>query len=261
MIDVRQLSDLGKVQIDHESHCFVDEFQLVVVNVDTDPGGKQGRSLKKNLECKGNDRYFWIASNDVQFFPCTPLPGFESKSWEWFSEKLKELETVGFHLAAEMTTVMRCTREIHDFVQDHLIKSDMSRPEGATAFDSFKLGHQICEPSVTIKDLKENFSAENCAQIIHDEIKDWPKYNDVAVLVSSAFSQQELFVHLLFLGIPVCSIGSNENAVVIDSVVNIHSYQWPFVVVVSNSNPKYFVQNYIMFTRAVAQLVVIYYSE
>lgn len=258
---VHKLRDLGQIIIDHDSHCFVDEFQLVAIYVDTDPGGKQERSLKKNLESKCKDRYFWIACNDVQFFPCAQIPGFESQLWGWFSEKLKELETMTeFYCPTEMKTVVRYTREIHDFVQEHLSKAGISRPEGATALSSIKLGHQICGPPVKVLNFKGNFIAENCATLIKEEIEGWPNYNDVAVLVSSAFSQKELFVNLLFSGIPVCKVGSDENAVVIDSVDRIHSYQWPFVIVVSNSNPEYSVQNYTMFTRAVAKLVVIYYS-
>lgn len=258
---VHKLRDLGQIIIDHDSHCFVDEFQLVAIYVDTDPGGKQEQSLKKNLESKEEDRYFWIACNDVQFFPCAQIPGFESQLWGWFSEKLKELKTMAkFHCPTEMKTVVRYTREIHDFVQEYLSKAGISRPEGATALSSIKLGHQICGPPVKVLNFKGNFIAKNCATLIKEEIKGWPNYNDVAVLVSSAFSQTELFVNLLLSGIPVCKVGSDENAVVIDSVDRIHSYQWPFVIVVSNSNPEYSVQNYTMFTRAVAKLVVIYYS-
>lgn len=258
---VHKLSDLGQIIIDHDSHCFVDEFQLVAIYVDTDPGGKQERRLKKNLESKGKDRYFWIACNDVQFFPCAQIPGFESQLWGWFSEKLKELETMAeFYCPTEMKTVVRYTREIHDFVQEYLSKAGISRPEGATALSSIKLGHQICGPPVKVLKSQGNFTAENCATLIKEEIKGWPNYNDVAVLVSSAFSHEELFDNPRLSGIPVCKVGSDENAVVIDSVDRIHSYQWPFVIVVSNSNPKYSVQNYTMFTRAVVKLVVIYYS-
>lgn len=258
-VDVHKLGDLGQIIIDHDSHCFVDEFQLVAKYVDTDPGGKQERSLKRNLEPKDKDRYFWIACNDVQFFPCAQIPGFESQLWGWFSEKLKELKNMNeFYCPTEMKTVVRYTCEIHDFVQEYLSKAGISRPEGATALSSIKLGHQICGPPVKV--LKENFIAENFATLIEEEIKGWPNYNDGAVLVSSAFSHEELFNNLSCSGIPVCKVGSDENAVVIDSVDRIHSYQWPFVIVVSNSNPEYSVQNYTMFTRAVVKLVVIYYS-
>ena len=257
---VLQLGNLGG-QIDHDSHCFVDEFQLVAMYVDTEPSGKQGRNLKKNLESKGKDLYFWIACNDVQFFPCTPIPGFESQLWGWFSEKLEELETMAeFYCPTEMKTVVRCTHEIHDFVQEYLSKAGISRPEGATAVDSINLGHQIRGPPVKVLNLEENFSAANCAKLIKEKIEGWTNYNDIAVLVSSAFPQRELFDCLSNFGIPVCNVGSNENAVVIDSVVKIHSYQWLFVIVVSKSNPEYSVQNYTMFTRAVAKLVVINYS-
>lgn len=75
-VSVLPLGNLGG-QIDHDSHCFVDEFQLVTIYVNTEPSGKQEQSLKRNLESKGKDRYFWIACNDVQFFPCTPIPGRE----------------------------------------------------------------------------------------------------------------------------------------------------------------------------------------
>ena len=257
---VLQLGNLGG-EIDHDSHCFVDEFQLVAMYVDTEPSGKQGRNLRKNLESKGKDLYFWIAGNDVQFFPCTPIPGFESQLWGWFSEKLEELETMAeFYCPTEMKTVVRCTHEIHDFVQEYLSKAGISRPEGATAVDSINLGHQIRGPPVKVLNLQENFSAANCAKLIKEKIEGWTNYNDIAVLVSSAFPQRELFDSLSNFGIPVCNVGSNENAVVIDSVVNIHSYQWLFVIVVSKSSPEYSVQNYTMFTRAVAKLVVINYS-
>ena len=260
-VSVLPLGNLGG-QIDHDSHCFVDEFQLVTIYVNTEPSGKQERSLKRNLESKGKDRYFWIACNDVQFFPCTPIPGREFQLWEWFTGKLKELETMTeFCCPPEMKTVVRCTREIHDFVQEHLSKAAIIRPEGApVAFNLINLGHQICGPSVKVLYLEENFRAANCAKLIKEEIEGWKNYNDVAVLVSSDFSQKELFDSLSNFGIPVCNVGSNEIAVVIDSVVNIHSYQWPFVIVVSKFNSECYVQNYTMFTRAVAKLVVIYYS-
>lgn len=260
-VDVHKLGDLGQIIIDHDSHCFVDEFQLVAKYVDPDPGGKQERTLKKNLESKGKDRYFWIACNDVQFFSCAQIPGFESHLWGWFSKKLKELETMAeFYCPTEMKTVMRYTCEIHDFVQEYLSKAGISRPEGATALSSITLGHQIRGPAVKVLKSQGNFIAENCATLIKEEIEGWPNYNDGAVLVSSAFSHEKLFDNPRFSEIPVCKVGSDENAVVIDSVDRIHSYQWPFVIVVSNSNPEYSVQNYTMFTRAVTKLVVIYYS-
>lgn len=165
-----------------------------------------------------------------------------------------------FYCPTEMTTVVRCTHEIHDFVQEHLSETAIMRPEGTRFPFNFYLGHQICGPSVKVLQLEENFRAANCAKLIKEEIEGWTNYNDVAVLVSSDFSQKELFDSLSNFGIPVCNVGSNEIAVVIDSVVNIHSYQWPFVIVVSKFNSERYVQNYTMFTRAVAKLVVIYYS-
>lgn len=258
-VHVLPLDNLGG-QIDHDSHCFVDEFQLVTTCVVTEPSGKQGQSLKSNLESKGKDRYFWIAYNDVQFFPCL-TQGLEFQLWEWFTKKLKELETeAGFHCPTEMKTVVRCTHEIHDFVQEYLSKAGIIRPEGDAAFNLINLGHKIGGPSVKVLKSEENFIAANCAKLIKEEIEGWTNYNDVAVLVSSDFCRRKLSNSLSNFGIPVCIVGSNEIAVVIDSVANIHSYQWPFVIVVSKFNSECHVQNYTMFTRAVVKLVVIYYS-
>lgn len=56
-------------------------------------------------------------------------------------------------------------------------------------------------------------------------------------------------------GIPVCQIGSTENAVVVDFVEYARSYEWPVVIAVIGNVKS--MQNYISYSRAVTRLFTI----
>ena len=185
-------------------------------------------------------------------------------------------ETYNFHHAPCLKTVVRSTFEIYSFVQafvknylhdllQRLILSDHIGKETKETWVKFveryevsnHLGHHICGPSVAVYN---NSDFDLITRIIHNEVKKWTEgesLHHVAVLVTTSFLKERLSQLMTMKEIPVCDVGNQMNAVVLDFGYKAYSYEWPVVISVSCPNDFSFSSNYVMFTRAVSRLVVI----
>ena len=179
-----------------------------------------------------------------------------------------------FH-APCLKTVVRSTFEIYSFVQAFAKKSlqdllqrlmllEHMEKETKESWVNFverydvsnHLGHHVCGPSVAVY---EDSDLDLITGVIEMEVKRWTNrglLRHVAVLVTSLFLKERLSRLMAMKEIPVCDIGSQENAVVLDFGHKAHSYEWPVVIAVSCFDDVKFFSSYIMFTRAVSRLVV-----
>ena len=217
---------------DSDHHWFVDEFQLFIIYFNLD---------LKNLKIIGKDRYYWIGYNDRQLLPFTVFvfqPGIQDGECKG-SEEIKQLNSwlknlcgsFGFYHGQRMATVMRSTREIHDFVQEYVKASNVNQPAthfGVSVPYLVKLGHQICGPAVTVHYLKAGVMTPTfCQDIIQKEINNWTGncLHIVVILFLDEILAQALCIrkNMRKAGIPVCKVEDNENAVVVGIHNKIHS--------------------------------------
>ena len=253
-------------------NVFVDEFQ-VLLNIRK----QELLDFFKSFLAKHSDLqcYQWIAY-DVNQFPS----GFK------FSFNVPDfLSTLhkdhGFTHVPSLTTVMRCTSEVYKFLQQPLTRNsfsdlssemaDQSRPgvsqQAVSDFrdywdHSLYLGHHVCGPQVTKKEAVGSDVSRYlyCSKIVQDEINMWAKEDDsyyyykVAVLLEAGICPiDELSSFLEKDGIPVCCVGSTENAVVVDEGDNARSYEWPVVIVICMMPEVIYVPS----SRAVTRLIII----
>lgn len=250
-------------------HIFIDEFQILLntnqVLVD---------SLKRFLaKHASSEHYQWIAY-DVNQLPLGNetfgIPRSHVSSYGYLSMLCKEQS---FIHAPSLTTVMRCTSEVYEFLQRYLQFSfGKQTPESDDIrkhwHHAVHLGHHVSGPEVIVEGKITYTSREarflDCSDIILDQITEWAKeddkhyYSKLAVLVAAQKWIDELSPYLERKGIPVCRIGSSENAVVVDYADYARSYEWPVVISVCGHLKS--MQNYIPVSRAVTRLLVLWWK-
>ena len=189
----------------------------------------------------------------------------------------KLCKSYNFFHAPCLKTVVRSTFEIYSYVQAFVKTSLQELLQRLMLFKHIEketkemwvnfvarydvsnhLGHHVCGPSVAVF---RDSDLENITGIIQMEVKKWTNgdsmsLHHVAVLVTSPFLKERLSHLMAVEEIPICDVGSQENAVVLDFGHKALSYEWPVVITVSWSDDVKFSSGYIMFTRAVSRLVV-----
>lgn len=246
----------------NKCHIFIDEFQVLFsIN--------QGLldSLRTFMSNIYDPRYYqWIVYDTLQL-PMT------SSTVNVIGNVTALCKEHGFTHAPSLTTVMRNTSEVYTFLQTYLhdySNYSGTKDSGKHAFDkywkhSIYIGHRVSGPEVTVKPFAgpvDKFPFN----IIKDEIHEWAAeegggycYSKVAVLM--AFKETLISLLIEYLNkqeVPVCRIGSKENAVVVDSTENARSYEWHVVIAVIGSHKS--MQNYISYSRAITRLFVIFWK-
>ena len=252
-------------------HVFVDEFQILFSTNETLLG-----SFREFLvHCQGTSFYQWITYDIYQLLFVNRLFGMKQTNLD-VSSFLNELcEKQNFTHASSLTTVMRCTSEVYDFLQRHMELS-MGKQSGGTEFAQrywnhpIYLGHHVCGPKVTLQGKISYMYGSNeerlvdCSKIIKNEINEWAKeedgfsYHKVAILVATPEWIDDLSPSMTQEGIPVCRIGDGENAVVLDYADYARSYEWPVVIAICGHLKS--MQNYIPASRAVTRLLVLWWK-
>lgn len=255
----------------YKCHIFIDEFQ-VLLNTNQELLDLLKRFMAENRD---SQHYQWIVYDILQLSVANEVFGIKRSSVNVVQTISSLLQEQSFIHAPSLTTVMRNTSEVYEFLQDKYLrkysnfsgylKKDETPASSAAShdLDSFwkhpiYLGHRVCGPQVIVK---SSASREPPFKIIENEIHEWAKENDeyhyfkVAVLLSFQRMIIDFTEHLWHQKVPVCQIGSTENAVVVDSAENARSYEWPVVIaVIANIKSM---QNYISFSRAVTRLVML----
>ena len=252
-------------------HVFVDEFQILFSTNET-----LLDSFREFLvHCQGTSFYQWITYDIYQLLFVNRLFGMKQTNLD-VSSFLNELcEKQNFTHASSLTTVMRCTSEIYDFLQRHMELS-MGKQSGGTEFAQrywnhpIYLGHHVCGPKVTLQGKISYMYGSNeerlvdCSKIIKNEINEWAKeedgfsYHKVAILVATPEWIDDLSPSMTQEGIPVCRIGDGQNAVVLDYADYARSYEWPVVIAICGHLKS--MQNYIPASRAVTRLLVLWWK-
>ena len=252
-------------------HVFVDEFQILFSTNETLLG-----SFREFLvHCQGTSFYQWITYDIYQLLFVNRLFGMKQTNLD-VSSFLNELcEKQNFTHASSLTTVMRCTSEVYDFLQRHMELS-MGKQSGGTEFAQqywnhpIYLGHHVCGPKVTLQGKISYMYGSNeerlvdCSKIIKNEINEWAKeedgfsYHKVAILVATPEWIDDLSPSMTQERIPVCRIGDGQNAVVLDYADYARSYEWPVVIAICGHLKS--MQNYIPASRAVTRLLVLWWK-
>ena len=257
--------------VSEKCHVFVDEWQLLWGKVPQWSG--ISRALHDLITLTKQDScYCWITYDD--------------KQWSYEPDSVNDLVFIyniqysihtyfcnnAFYHAASLTTNMRSTIQVFSY-WNIASRGDTSLNRSHACFPLDKywsypvyLGHHICGPSVTEIDIPYTSSKDMLRQVIKHEIESWAKdgevytFHKVAILVKPAGLYSLLSSVLRKEHIPVCEAGDNCNGVVLEAGDSIHSYEWPVVItaICTGNAPEL---NYLMFSRAVTRLVVLYMDD
>lgn len=251
-------------------HIFADEFQILLNTNETLLG-----SFREFLvRYQRSDLYQWITYDFNQMLLVNEVFGMKRTKVNipGFLTELCERQT--FIHASSLTTVMRCTSEVYDFLQRYL-KFSFGEQSGGPEISGQRywnhpvyLGHHVCGPQVIVEGKIDYGSREerfvDCSKIIKNEINEWAKnedgflYRKIAILVAAPRWIDDLSPYMAQEGIPVCRIGDGENAVVLDYADYARSYEWPVVIAICGHLKA--MQNYIPASRAVTRLLVLWWK-
>ena len=246
------VKSVAKEEVD-EFHVFVDEFQSFT----------QTEILTDFLICHQSPSFYQWVAYDLKQNLCIDE---DRSKFERLVLNLSATEK--FHHAPSLTTVMRCTSEIFGVMQNYLplfLKCSAKDNFAQTYWDRpIHLGHHVCGPQVVTHTINKLTFVKNylfCLKTIKDEINEWAKiddtyeYNRVAILVPEQRWIDQLSSYLQKEGVPVCSIGEDENAITLDHMVHAQSYEWPVVIAIRDDLDMF---NSVPLSRAVTRLVVIW---
>ena len=269
-------------------HVFIDEFQLSI-----------NWNHERNLELlteklpKKALMYYWIACNQMQ-----PLARAISGNNFWESGQIQqllpwlpELQRLGFH-RTKLNTCVRNTRNIQDFVQwcmeyegvtsilpeeirsvhpGHNIHGDrvnvyfVEIKDGDVTGKSNRISKDDLPPSAvfcgTIPQSELDDEAYNgIAETIKKEIESCSSSQRCAVFVSGIRDWTEMLEAMFDQDIQVSFDDplSDSNEVYVDQGGDVHSHQWDTVVAICELPD--FLRDYVVFTRAISKLVVLFYT-
>lgn len=250
-------------------HIFADEFQILLNTNETLLG-----SFREFLvRYQSNHFYQWITYDFNQMLLVNEVFGMKRTNVNISSFLTELCERQNFIHALSLTTVMRCTSEVYDFLQRYLKFSFGEQPGGSEIAQRYwhhpvYLGHHVCGPQVIVEGKIGYGSREerfvNCSKIVKNEINEWAKKEDgflyckIAILVAAPRWIDDLSPYMTQEGIPVCRIGDGENAVVLDYADYARSYEWPVVIAICGHLKA--MQNYIPASRAVTRLLVLWWK-
>ena len=260
--------------VSEKFHLFVDEWQLIWGNEDlsTQTRFDALEALSQGLD---DSCYFWI-TYDYKQWSSKPESASESDWWSLIHNLVYRvgmfLHSNALYHAASLTTNMRSTFQVYSY-WDRPPRHDEYfywLANNHSLFHLFPLhkywsypvylGHHICGPSVTKIRHARLFGI---LKVIKHEIESWAKdgevynFHKVAILFARGLDWLRKFLgnYLWDEGTLVCRVGSNYNRVVMDHGELSHSYEWPVVIAICTRNAEL---NYLMFSRAVTRLVVLY---
>ena len=269
-------------------HVFIDEFQLSINN----NSETNLELLKEKLPKKA--LMYWIACNQMQ-----PLELEINCNNFWGSNQIQELltwlpelERLGFH-RTKLNTCVRNTRNIQDFVHwcmehvgvtstlpeeirsvhpGHNIPGDrvkvyfVKEKDGDVRGESDRISKNDLPPSAlfsgTIPRSKlDGKPYDGIVETIKKEIESYSSSQRCAVFVTPCRIDRILEA-MTDEGIPVSFDPlSDSNRVYVSQGMDVHSYQWDTVVAICDPlKHSSFLHDHLVFTRAIAKLVVIFYK-
>ena len=273
-------------------HVFIDEFQLSI-----NRSSERNLELLKEKLPKKALLYYWIACNQMQPLNVPTIGNnfWESDQIQKLLTWLLELERLGFH-RTKLNTCVRNTRNIQDFVQwcmeyvgvsstlpeeirsvhpGHNIHGDtvkvyfVEKKHGDVRGESDKISKDDLPPSAafsgTIPRSKLDGKPYNgIAETIKKEIERYSSSQKCAVFVTASRNLTKMLEAMTNQDIPVFFDPLSDSSMVyLSEGHHVHSYQWDTVVAICDpplTQAFVFLDNYLVFTRAVSKLVVIFYT-
>ena len=265
-------------------HLFIDELQILLAH-DID---KTETDYLKSLIEKQNSAdkcYCWFACDDTQVLTSRTLQLYQGTKYSICEHHYHSyltyfgvdyLTLTGNHrfTISYLRTVMRSTVQVCEFVKEFVHKSHIySQRLHFQAFYDGKdgvpsllkedwqvmMGHHIGGLPVEEIETAGNLIsvAQAVATSIFSELQLWT-LKEIAVLVTDDEVLEDLSRSALpkLLGIPLCAIGEDKDAIVFDNGGKSQSFEWPVVIVVCGSEPHPDLC-YLAFSRAVVKLVVV----
>ena len=267
-------------------HVFIDEFQLSI----NESSERNLKLLREKLPKKAL-MYYWIACSQMQPLALNGNNFWKSDQIQKLLRWLPELQRLGFR-RTKLNTCVRNTRNIQDFIRwfKEFTGVTSTLPEEIRYVHP---GHNIPGDRVTVYFVEKKDGGvwtEN-ATICEDDLPpsaafsgtiprsklDGEPYNSIATTIKkeieSCSSSQRCAVFVTLIrncdwtkmleamtnqDIPVSFDPlSDSNTVYVSLGRNVHSYQWDTVVAICEHS--FFPRSYVVFTRAIAKLVVIFY--
>ena len=269
-------------------HVFMDEFQLSI-NYDSE---RNLKLLREKLP-KKELMYYWIACSQMQ-----PLELVLTRNNFWESNQIQklltwlpELQRLGFHRTM-LNTCVRNARNIQDFVQwcmkcegvtstlpeeirsvhpGHNIHGDRVKVYFVEKEDgdvSDKISEDDLPPSAAFSETiprseLDGKPYDGIAKTIKKEIESCSSSQRCAVFLTRRRYLTKMLQAMTNQDIPVSFHPlSDSNTVYVGRGIVVHSYEWDTVVVICEHSlrQKYFLHHYLLFTRAISKLVVIFYT-
>lgn len=256
-------------------HLFVDELQILLTRHE---GTKMFYLMSLLKKQKSSDNWFrWFAYDDSQFMTSRNALGFEEFSLQDMSPPYYPTVTyIGIErltqglrfVKSHLKTVMRSTEQVFEFVKEfahknrlysRILESKQAYYNGKGYFPDPSLkedwqgmiGHRI--GGLPVEEI-ETGGLETVATNIFSEVHKWT-LKKIAVLVTDDWILEDLSSLCKWLGIPLCAIGEDKDALVFDHGGKSHSFEWPVVIAVCGSKSEPYLR-YLAFSRAVVKLVV-----
>ena len=264
---------------EEKCHLFIDELQILFAH-DTTKRSYLMLLLEKQ---KSSDNWFcWFAYDDSQFMTSrTPL------RFEEFEKTISRQQMSNSYYSAmtyigierltqdqkrfvksHLKTVMRSTEQVFEFVKEFAHKNGIYSQildskqvyydhKGYVPDPSWKedwqvmIGHRV--GGLPVEEI-ETGSLETVATNIFSEVQQWT-LKEIAVLVTDDWILEDLSSLCKLLGIPLCAIGEDKDALVFDHGGKSQSFEWPVVIAVCGSESEPYLRH-LAFSRAVVKLVV-----
>ena len=264
---------------EEKCHLFIDELQILFAHDTT----KRSYLMLLLAKQKSSDNWFcWFAYDDSQFMTSrTPL------RFEEFEKTISRQQMSNSYYSAmtyigierltqdqkrfvksHLKTVMRSTEQVFEFVKEFAHKNGIYSQildskqvyydrKGYVPDPSWKedwqvmIGHRI--GGLPVEEI-ETGSLETVATNIFSEVQQWT-LKEIAVLVTDDWILEDLSSLCKLLGISLCAIGEDKDALVFDHGGKSQSFEWPFVIAVCGSESEPYLRH-LAFSRAVVKLVV-----
>ena len=267
-------------------HVFIDELQLSI-----NESSERNLELLKEKLPKEALMYYWIACNQMQPLELEILCNnfWGSNQIQELHTWLPELEQLGFR-RTKLNTCVRNTRNIQDFVQwcmkhvgvistlpkeirsvhpGHKIPGDrvnvyfVKEKDGDLRGESDRVSEDDLPPSAAFSGTIPR-SKLCIAKTIKKEIESCSSQRPrCAVFVTPCRNWTKMLEAMTNQGIPVSFDDpmSDSNKVYVSQGMDVHSYQWDTVVAICDPlKHSSFLHDHVVFTRAIAKLVVIFYK-
>ena len=253
-------------------HIFADELQVLISNPCHDEMLDFASFTTFLARNQHANHYQWLCYDSIQTHNELMLTDDEQRWKEFDNFRDTICKNLGFVHSETLTTAMRYTKEVFDFLssQQPYCRLSLGSPQMLTHLKDLEtatiyLGHNISGPQVEVQVLPGDTMEEQvrfASFFITKELKEWAlshgqyNYSSLAVLTEEEDTVHKALVrHLRTENIPTCDIGEFKDAVTLGWSKQARSFEWPVVVAVRRSQSFSF--DIVQTSRAVVRLFIL----